>query len=134
MAKKPKMTDDAPSAPRPAGPNSYDRDVVLAIVESVEDVQAQIDKIMQAAKDECAPLREDIAEIKKSANEDDGLPRKELNSILQKRRLLRKAEDVRNKLSTEQQDEFDNLEHALGMLSDTPLGQAAISAADGAVH
>lgn len=105
--------------------NGYDPEMTREFVDSIEETQASIDEIMQKAKDKCAPLREDIAGIKKDAA-DKGLPRLELNAVLRKRRLLRKAEEVRALLSDEQADNLDQLEQALGMLKDTPLGRAAM--------
>lgn len=111
--------------------NGYDPEHTQAYVDRIEETQGEIDAIMQEAKDKCAPLREDIAEVKKEAH-DAGLPRKELNAVVSKRRLLRKADEIRGTLSDEQADNFDQLEQALGMLKDTPLGRAAAKAANGA--
>ena len=108
--------------------NGYDPEMTREFVDSIEENQAEIDGIMQAAKDKCAPIRETIAGIKKDAA-DKGLPRLELNKVLQKRRLLRKADQIRELLSAEQQDNLDQLEQALGMLAETPLGAAAMQAA-----
>ncbi|MBX3490874.1 hypothetical protein [Parvibaculum sp.] len=129
MAKKGKAASGEPQggvkAPTP-GSNGYDKKKLEGYVSECEEAQTEIDEIMQAAKDKCAPLREQIADIKKAANEDDGIPRKEFNAVLQERRLRRKADGVRDKLSAEQQDQFDLMKQALGMLADTPLGQAAM--------
>lgn len=116
----------------PSKTNGFDPETIKGIVDEVELAQAEIDQIMKEAQAKCAPLREEITDIKKTANEEHGIPRKELNAVLQERRLLMKADGVRNKLSPEQQDPFDNLKLALGMLGQTPLGQAALAAADSA--
>ena len=130
-AKKVKATDGGePTGVEAIRGNGYDREMTQAFVARIEEVQYQIDEIMMKARDDCAPLREDIGAIKTEAH-DAGLPRPELNSILRKRRLLAKAEDVRNKLSDDQQNNFDQLESALGMLVDTPLGAAALVRAAG---
>jgi vacuolar-type H+-ATPase subunit E/Vma4 len=108
--------------------NGYDKVMTQEFVDQIEENQATIDEIMQAARDKCAPIREDINAIKKDAHE-KGLPRRELNAVLSKRRALAKADAIREKLSAEQQDNFDQIEQALGMLLDTPLGAAAMEAA-----
>lgn len=124
--KKPKATDGGETTGVEAiRGNGYDPELTREFVDRCEEVQGEIDGIMDAAKAKCAPLREDVAAIKKEAN-DKGLPRAELNAVLRKRRLLRKADGVRGSLSENQQDNFDQLEQALGMLSDTPLGKAAL--------
>lgn len=107
--------------------NGYDKVMTQEFVDHIEECQATIDEIMQAARDKCAPIREDINGIKKDAHE-KGLPRRELNAVLSKRRALAKADAIREKLSDEQKDSFDQIEQALGMLSDLPLGIAAIEA------
>lgn len=118
---------DEETGKRVLSANGYDPDVVETVVRDIEDLQDQIDGIMQVAKDKCSPIREQIGDAKKIANEENGLPRKELNAILQERRLRTKADNVRTKLSNEQQDEFDKLKLALGMLADLPLGQSAMA-------
>lgn len=111
-----------------ATPNGYDSDAVEAVVDEIETLQGRIDEIMQEAKDKCAPIADDIKAVKKAANEDHGIPRKEFNALLSKRRFLRKAENADAALSDEQKVQFDLLQQSLGMLSDTPLGRAAMTA------
>lgn len=88
----------------------------------VENLQAEIDEIMAKAQDECAPLREDITRVKKDAHE-AGLPRKEFNAILRKRRLERQTEAIREGLSDNEKDNFDAITEAF--LNETALGKAA---------
>lgn len=132
MAKKKDAAQGEPSVDKEtgkkvhAGRNGYDAKKLTGYCEEIEGQQAKIDAIMQEAKDKCAPMREEITAIKKAANENDGIPRREFNAVLQVRKLDRKSEQVRETLSEEQQDEFDQMCLALGMLADTPLGQAAM--------
>lgn len=111
--------------------NGFDKTKVMGFVSEIEVEQAAIDKIMDAAREACVPHREEIDKVKERAH-DAGLPKRELNSIISKRKYLRKAEGVRAKLNEEQQNNFDQLEQALGMLVDTPLGAAAMAASSGA--
>jgi hypothetical protein len=106
--------------------NGYDSDVVESLVDEIEAEQAKIDAIMDDAKAKCATHSDAIKDLKKAANEEHGIPRKEFNAILSKRRYLQKAENADAKLSDEQKSEFMKLEEALGMLAGTPLGQAAM--------
>lgn len=101
--------------------------LVPEYVDRVENLQDQIDDIMQAAKDKAAPLREDIGNVKKEAHDRTGVSRKVFNAKLQERRLRTKADGVREGLSSEHQDEFDQVSKTLGDLDGTPLGQAAKS-------
>lgn len=105
---------------------TFDASKVPSYVERVEDVQSQIDEIMEDAREKCAPLREDIEAIKKEAHEEFSIPRRELNAKISERKLRRKADAVRGRLSPEQQDNFDIMSKSLGELADTPLGRAAL--------
>lgn len=115
MAKSAKGTDGKPTGAEALRGNGFDPEKTRSFVERIEELQAEIDDIMAKAKDEAAPLREDIGEVKKEAHE-SGLPRKELNAAISKRRLLKKAEAIRANLSEEQQDNLDKIEQALGTL------------------
>jgi hypothetical protein len=111
------------------GHNSFDPKNVPQYVRRVEEVQAQIDDIMAAARDEAAPLREDIAAIKKEAHDTHSIPRMELNVAIAQRRDWRRAEARRTRLSGPQQDNLDSIQHELGGFGDTPLGAAAAAKA-----
>lgn len=78
-------------------------------VKKIEAEQAEIDAIMAGAADEARPHYEEIARIKKEAHDNDNIPRKELNALVQKRKLERRAEAVREKLSDEQKENFDQM-------------------------
>lgn len=111
---------DAKKAAKP-GHDGYDPNMVSNFVQRIESVQAEIDEIAQKAKDEQAPHRDDIKEIKREAA-DAGLPRKELNAIIQQRKLERKAAGVPENLTEEQREQFDLM---IGCLAGTPLAEAA---------
>lgn len=96
-----------------------------SFVERIENVQADIDAIAEAKKEEQAPLRDDMKELKREAA-DAGIARKELNSILAQRKDLKKAQARRSKLDEDQQATFDSY---IGDLKDTPLGKFAFDMA-----
>lgn len=104
--------------------NSFDPAKTPEFVSRIQSVQAEIDEIMQKAKDACAPLREDMEEIKTEAHE-SGLPRLELNALVRKEKLEARAAGVRTKLSEEQQANFDRMDLAMVAFRDTPLGASA---------
>ena len=106
--------------------NGYDSEQVQAFVERIENLQDEIDEVMAQAKEDCEPHRADIKAVKDEAH-DAGIPKREFNAIIAKRRALRRAEAFRRKLDEEQQNNFDQLEKSLGMLADTPLGKAVLS-------
>ena len=106
------------------GRNGFDPDLVSSLCEQIETVQASIDKIMANAKEECAPLREDIQALKQEAVDQD-IPRQAFNAVLSERRLQRKAEAIRGKLTEKVQDDYDQLRHALGMLAEEAMSDGA---------
>lgn len=111
------------------GSNGFEKSVQSA-VERVEEVQANIDEIMENARAEASPLRDDIKEIKREAVDDLGITRKVLNAKISARRLMRKADSRRDNLDEEHQDEFDRISRALGDFITTPLGEATVAAAE----
>lgn len=54
-----------------------------------------------------------------------GIPKKELKAVIRERKLLEQIEALREEMEPEQQETLDQIKHALGMLSDLPLGEAA---------
>lgn len=94
------------------------------LLDRIANVQKDIDGTMDAAKAECAPLREDIGNIKKEANE-AGFSRKEFNALVRKDRLEKQIEAIPSQLDEEQKERYDDMLLALGELKDLPLGQAA---------
>lgn len=109
-----------------SSPPDFDFKRVPGIVEEIENAQSEIDEIMDKAKKKCAPIRERIAEIKKTVGK-QGCPREELNTKLRERKLLRAAEECRETLSADQRDNYDRMSQELGDFKDTALGGAAMS-------
>jgi hypothetical protein len=112
------------------GRNGFDPDMVNDYVTRYENCQAEIDKIMRYAREEAQPQRDDQKQIVKDAAE-AGLSKREFRAVLRKRRLLKKAEESADTLSEGEQLTFEQFQHALGMLSDMPLGQAVLDKANG---
>lgn len=84
---------------RAVATNGFDPEKAVEYVDSIERVQVLIGSIMQDARDQCEPLRDDIVRLKKTAAEVDSIPRRALNSVLSERRLRTKAAAVRENLS-----------------------------------
>ncbi|WP_119270880.1 hypothetical protein [Taklimakanibacter deserti] len=97
---------------------------LMKFIKRYENVQSEIDDIMSNAQEACTPHREDQAEIVKEAAE-AGFSKKEFKTILRKRRLEQKLEQVADSLDADQRETYEQFLHALGALDGTPLGQAA---------
>lgn len=113
--------------------NGYDSEQVQSFVDRVENLEGEVEVIMENARDECEPIKADVKAVKDEAKS-AGIPKKELNAILSKRKKLRAVEKIRAKLSPTEQDNFDQLEKSLGMFGDTPLGRAVLDQAREQLH
>lgn len=109
--------------------NGFDKKAVMGVITDIEGIEAEIRKVKASNAAECKALLDDIKEIKKDAK-DNGLPKKLLNAILKKRANEREADDLVKEFDPEEQDLFEQLQLALGMLADTPLGQHALNQAE----
>ena len=118
--------DVVPMTPENEGGNAYDWDKAGEFIIRVENVQADIDKIDDAALIEKEPLRADMAEVKKEMKENLGIPIKAFNAAVSSRRAEKKSAQHREKLSTDHKDVYDQIRSALGDFSSTELGQAAL--------
>ena len=108
---------------RPAQTNGYDGKKLQSFIDRVKACQAEIDKIMQRAQDDCSPHRDDIAAIKKEAAE-AGFSKTEFATVLRKLRLEERLENIDAKLDEDQKASFEMMLHALGQL-DLPFDNKA---------
>jgi uncharacterized protein (UPF0335 family) len=107
--------------------NGYQPAILQNYVDRIERLYADIDAVMLKARKNCTPFRDDIKEVINEAAEKHSIPKRELRAVISKRRKLQQAEKVTDALNAEQKETFEQLCHALGMLKDTPLGQAALN-------
>jgi len=77
----------------------------------------------------CRSVRELITGCYDAAK-DAGIPRAELRAVIKERQLLAKIEAMREDMEPEQRETLDQIKHALGMLSDLPLGETALKRSD----
>lgn len=73
-------------------------------------------------------VQEDIDSCYEAAR-GEGIPVKELKAVIKARELERKIEALRENLDDDGAETFDQIQAALGGLSDLPLGQAALNRA-----
>ena len=117
--------------PTPGGSNNpYADPFAEELIVRHEEFDKDIAAIMSRAMLDCKEIRQEQRELLDAAKE-RGMNKRALRAHLKERALLRKAEEVRDKETPEVQDELDLLRHALGVLGDTPLGQAAVARAGG---
>ena len=116
------MSDADNVTPGP-GHNTRDWAEAEPFIQRFENLQDQIDGIMAEAREKCAPLREDQKQVKTEAA-DAGFRKQPFAGVIRERKHIRKANAIRAKLHEEQQEDYDQIKNALGMLADLPLGEA----------
>lgn len=104
--------------------SNYD-ETLAGFIGRIDRLDADIETIKNAAKDQCAELRQDIAVVIEEAVE-AGIDAKALRVLLRQRRAQRKIEAMQEKLSNDELLRLEDMRDALGALSDLPLGQAAL--------
>lgn len=95
-------------------------------VDRIESLQQDKDIIDARAKEDKAPINQDIAEIYDEA-EEAGISKKALKHVVRKRRTLLKAHQAFEKLDISDRSDAVTIEDALGPFITTELGQAAAS-------
>jgi uncharacterized protein (UPF0335 family) len=120
------MADDN----EPLRSNGYDPEALALFVKRIERLQADIDIVMAEAKEECAPIREDIDQVRREAH-DAGIGKKELATVIRKRRLEYKAAHVGDKLDLAERANYREMIETLERLAEQmgPLGEAALDRA-----
>lgn len=116
-------------AAKPGKTNGYDKHVLRSYIERVENLEGEVASIMGKAMADCKPVHEDIAETLQEAKDQHGIPKKALKAVLKMRKLERDKEKALEALGDEDRDSFEQMADALGDFVNTPLGQAAMSAA-----
>lgn len=127
MGRRKKQTDieDAINAKPAKHGNGFDPEKVTSYVDRIENLHVGIASIMGKALSECRAVHADIKVVYDEAKDEAGIPKKALKKVVKARAFERKADECREELEGEDQDNYDQIRHALGDLADTPLGQAA---------
>lgn len=106
--------------------NGFDPDAVTGFVERIENVFGDINKERSESMHRCKTMRADIDEIYKEAK-GAGIPKKALKAVVKKRGLIADIDDCGSNLEDDDASAFEQLQNALGMLRDLPLGQSALA-------
>lgn len=106
--------------------NGFDTTVLKRFVSDIERHHETIASYKGEHAQRVKGVQELITEVLDRAK-DSGIPRKELKAVIKERRLLVQIENIREELEDDQQETLDQIKHALGMISDLPLGEAAMA-------
>lgn len=124
MARKAKA-DDAPKT----GNNPFEDPFTEEVIELYEAEDEKCRQIMMDAVRKCKKPRETQRDLLDQAGT-RGMSKRALKAHLKERALARKIDDIREKMEPDDQDMLDLLKQHLGVLTDTPLGQAALRQAE----
>lgn len=109
--------------------NGFDATVLKRFVSDIERHHETIASYKGEHAQRVKSVQELITEVFDRAK-DSGIPRKELKAVIKERRLLVQIENLREELEDDQQETLDQIKHALGMIADLPLGEAAMARSD----
>jgi uncharacterized protein (UPF0335 family) len=115
------------ATPKP-GHNGFDPALLKGYVERIDNLKDEMASAKGSYMKTARECRDAINDVLTEAK-DKGIPKKELKAVLKARDYTRKADAAREDLEGDAQDTFDAIAHALGLFADTPLGQAAMQAA-----
>lgn len=113
---------------KPAG-NGFNVELLKGFIGRVENLEEEIASTMGTAMRECKTLRDDIKEVLIEAK-DNGIPVKALKAELRLRKLDRDKAKVVAGLEQDDADTLELIQEALGDFASSPLGAAALKAAE----
>lgn len=118
MKKKTKPTDNPT--------NGTDPEEIMNFVKRIENLQADLDDIAALAKENAAPVREDMASVRREAH-DAGIGKKEFAALIRKRRYELKANHAGDSLDLAQRANLEAMLESLDRLAEQlgPIGEAA---------
>lgn len=113
---------------KPAG-NGFNVELLKGFIGRVENLEEEIASTMGTAMREVKTLRDDIKEVLTEAK-DNGIPIRALKAELKLRKLDREKNKVVAGLEQDDADTLELIQEALGDFASSPLGAAALKAAD----
>ena len=99
------------------------------VKEAVVPFAERYNSLLNAKEENAAEYMSDVKELLEEAANDLGCPRKIVRQALQDQRRQIKQGDKEAELEPTERDQLETLRDALGLFSDTPLGQAAVKKA-----
>lgn len=105
--------------------NGFDAEVLKRFVGEIERHNAQILSYKGEHAQRIGSVKEMISDVYDRAK-DAGIGKKQLKAVIRERDLTKKIEAIREDMEEEEAETFDQIKHALGMLSDLPLGETAL--------
>lgn len=105
--------------------NGYDGDKLKGYIEKIEEYFAEMESSKGAHMKRCRDIRESIEVVYEEAKA-LGIPKKALRAHVKLRQIEAQKEQLIDKLSDDDVDEFEAIADALGEFAATPLGLSAL--------
>lgn len=113
-----------------AVPGSNGYQAIEPHIEAMEEIDEKLEQLKINYMNECREFREAQKRRVKMVKA-EGFSVVAFKGVLKKRRLEKKIEKVDEEMQeADEAETYEAMQHALGMLSDTPLGQAVLEKAD----
>lgn len=109
--------------------NGFDPEIVRGYVQRIESLYQDLATEKGESMARCKVIHEDVAAVYDEAKKVGGVPKKALKTAIKKRDLGRKFDAVGEDLEGDDLDNYAAVLLAVGQLSDTPLGAAALAKA-----
>ena len=106
------------------GQNSVTDEEYQEYIKNCEAIDAVIDEKKEACKAATDALHADISDIIDTAK-DRGVLKKALRAALKDRKEIRKIEERRDNLKEKEQDQLDDIHHAVGTQLEMPIFEKA---------
>lgn len=102
--------------------NGYDPEKLKSYVD-------RLDRLNDELEEQSGALRKDMKEVYEEAADQAGIPTKLLKLVYRQHRFELKRQKKIAELESDERQNLEQLEAALGSFKDTPLGEAALAAA-----
>ena len=113
------------------GTNSFDKETAQSFVDRLLNLHADLATERGTYMATCKGIREVMKDVVAEAK-DSGIAAKALKGFIKATLLEDKIVAIRDHMDDQDQLDYDHLQQVLGVLSDTPLGQAALNAVQSA--
>lgn len=104
--------------------SNFEPEITKGFVDRLERLNDDIQAEKDLCKEQCIPIKADIAEVMDEA-EEAGIPPDLLKGALKRRKLQRQAEKVEDKFLGMRKDQYHALLMSLGELGQAALDKAA---------
>jgi hypothetical protein len=109
--------------------NTYNDEDMAAVIAEIEEMREEKADIMATARGKAMNVTKREKNRIKMAKQELGIPSDILTTLLKQRELERKMERLAEGVSDDMIEVYEDAAKSFGLFADTPLGEAAVAAA-----